>query len=264
MKVACVQFCPEFKNVEANRKKLLDFLRTTDADLICFPELSFTGYFFLSRNEIEPFAFEFQSEIVKEFQYIATDLNRIVIFGFPEKFKGKIFNSAAILLPDSDLSKVYRKTHLFYKERFVFDFGDTGFFVVYDKQRDFKLGVMICYDWRFPEASRTLALMGADLIVCPSNLVTNVWHISMPSRALENKVYFMVTNRIGTETNGGESLLFNGKSGIWDYNGKLLSLASETEEDIIIAEIFPSETRDKSFNEFNNIFTDRRPELYKL
>lgn len=264
MKVACVQFCPKFKDLETNRKKILDFLPRINADLICFPELSFTGYFFLSRNEIRPYAFEFQSDFIQELQGIATNSNKIIVVGFPEKFEDKIFNSAAILFPEHQLSRVYRKTHLFYKERFIFDKGDTGFFVVHDKERDLKLGTMICYDWRFPEASRTLALMGADLIVCPSNLVTNVWHISMPSRALENKVYFLVANRIGTELNDGESLLFNGKSGIWDYNGKLLAIASETQEAIITAEISPFETRDKSFNEFNNIFHDRRPEMYKL
>jgi len=264
MKVACVQFSPQFKDLETNRKKMLGFLSGINADLICFPELAFTGYFFLSRKEIESYAFEFQSDFIQEFQKIATNSNKIIIVGFPEKFQDKIFNSAAILFPEQTLSRVYRKTHLFYKERFVFDAGNTGFFVVHEKERDLRLGTMICYDWRFPEASRTLALMGADLIVCPSNLVTNVWHISMPSRALENKVYFLVANRIGTEFNSGESLFFNGKSGIWDYNGKPLAIASETHEERITAEILPSETRNKSFNEFNNIFNDRRPEMYKL
>ncbi len=264
MKVACVQFCPKFKDIEANRKKILSFLSGINADLICFPEMSFAGYFFLNRKEIEPYAFEFKSDLIQELQEVATNSNKIIVIGFPEKFKDKIFNSAAILFPEPKLTCVYRKTHLFYKERFVFDAGDTGFFVVHDENRDLKLGTMICYDWRFPEVSRTLALMGADLIVCPSNLITNVWHISMPSRALENKVYFLVANRIGTELNNGESLFFNGKSGVWDYNGKPLAVASETHEEIITAEIFPSETRDKSFNEFNNIFRDRRPEMYKL
>lgn len=264
MKVACVQLCPQFKDLQTNRKKILSFLSEVNADLICFPELAFTGYFFLSRKEIEPYAFGFRADFVQELQEIATKSSKIIVVGFPEKFEDKIFNSAAILFPKQRFSRVYRKTHLFYKERFVFDAGDTGFFVVYDKERDLRLGTMICYDWRFPEASRTLALMGADLIVCPSNLVTNVWHISMPSRALENKVYFSVANRIGTEFNSGESLFFNGKSGIWDYNGKPLAIASENQEEVIIAEIFPSETRDKSFNEFNDIFKDRRPEMYKL
>jgi predicted amidohydrolase len=235
---------------------MLGFLSGINADLICFPELAFTGYFFLSRKEIESYAFEFQSDFIQEFQKIATNSNKIIIVGFPEKFQDKIFNSAAILFPEQTLSRVYRKTHLFYKERFVFDAGNTGFFVVHEKERDLRLGSMICYDWRFPEASRTLALMGADLIVCPSNLVTNVWHISMPSRALENKVYFLVANRIGTEFNSGESLFFNGKSGIWDYNGKPLAIASETQEEIITAEIFPSETRKNYFNYFNKFFND--------
>jgi predicted amidohydrolase len=79
--------------------------------------------------------------------------------------------------------------------------------------------MMICYDWRFPEATRSLAHAGADLIVCPSNLVTNVWHKVMPARALENKVYLAVANRIGIESKGEEELFFTNREGYFEIYG---------------------------------------------
>lgn len=262
MKVAVVQFNPNFKQLDVNLDFLKEKSENIQADLICFPEMATSGYFYLSAEELRPFAFEFKSEIIKSFQEISTKNNRIIIFGFPEIFKNQIYNSSAIIFPVSDFSTVYRKTHLFYKEKFVFQPGDTGYFVIKYKPMDIHLGVLICYDWRFPEAARSLGLLGADLIACPSNLVTKVWSKAIPARALENKVYFLVANRIGNEINGNERVEFNGKSGIWDYNGDLLTLASPINEQVLICEIEPSKTRNKKINDFNDIFEDRRPDLY--
>jgi predicted amidohydrolase len=121
---------------------------------------------------------------------------------------------------------------------------------------------MICYDWRFPESARTLALKGADVIVCPSNLVTHVWRMAMPVRAFENKVYLAVANRTGAEHNAGEDVSFNGQTAIYSYTGTVLVDASATDDAVVIAEIDPSETRSKSFNSINDIMKDRREEWY--
>ncbi len=264
MKLAIVQFCPQYAENQKNKEIIIDISENTNADLIVFPELSTSGYFFKSREQVLPYADSFQEGFCRQMQEIATRKDRIIVYGFPEidKNTDELFNSAAILFPDASLSKVYRKTHLFYKEHFFFSPGNTGFFVIEDKSRDFLLGTMICYDWRFPEAARTLALKGADLIVCPSNLVTHLWHGVMPARAVENKVYFAVANRTGTEVNDGEELFFNGESAIYDYNGKQICKAGIKEEQILFAEIEPQKTRNKSFNEFNDLFKDRRPDLY--
>lgn len=262
MKVAAVQFCPKFKDVETNFNFLLQKSKEIDSELICFPELALSGYFFLSKEELRPFAIDFDSTIIKEIQNVSTSTGKIILFGFPEREGDRFYNSCAILFPDNKYSTKYRKTHLFYKERFIFEVGNTGFFVVEYPEKDIRLGIMICYDWRFPEAARTLALKGADLITCPSNLVTKIWHNVMPARAIENKVFLLVANRIGSETNGGETLHFNGKSGIWDYNGNLMVTASDESENTLIAEIIPQETRNKNIDQFNNIFLDRRPKYY--
>lgn len=262
MKVAIVQFKPNFKQLESNLEYIKNKSEDVDADLVCFPEMATSGYFFISRDELRPFTFDFSSEIIQTFQDISTKFNRIIIFGFPERSGEKYFNSAAIIFPEEGLSCVYRKTHLFYKEKLIFDPGDTGYFVKFYRTFDLNLGVMICYDWRFPEASRSLAILGADLIACPSNLITKVWTTAIPTRALENHLYFMVANRIGVEINNNEQVEFNGKSGIWNYNGELITLASPTDEQVLICEIEPAKSRSKKINAFNDVFADRRPEMY--
>jgi len=262
MKIDVVQFCPKLFDKAYNLNKINDIISGSKADIIVLPELATTGYFFTSREEVNEYAETMQGNTYQQWQKLAKEKDIIIVAGFAEKCDDKLFNSAAVIFPDEEYSTVYRKTHLFYRERFCFDKGDTGFNVIEYEEKDLRLGTMICYDWRFPEAARTLALKGADLIVSPSNLVTDVWHISTPSRALENKVYFAVANRIGTEKRESEELYFNGMSAIYSFNGQLLSKAEETSEEIISAELDLKKTRDKSFNEFNDIFTDREPDLY--
>ncbi len=262
MKIQVAQFCPRLLDKTYNIEKINNIISDSDADIIVLPELATTGYFFTSREEVEKYAETTEEGTYTKWQQIAKEKDIIIVAGFAEKAGDKLFNSAAVIFPDEEYSSVYRKTHLFYKERFCFDKGDTGFEVIDYEPKDLRLGTMICYDWRFPEAARTLALKGADLIVSPSNLVTDVWHISTPSRALENKVYFAVANRVGTEKREDEELYFNGKSAIYSYNGQLMSKAEETTEEVIFAEINPLSTRNKSFNEYNDIFKDRESELY--
>jgi predicted amidohydrolase len=262
MLLSLVQFNPIFGEVETNSSKMKEYIKNTKSDIIVFPELCTSGYDFNDETEVKKYGFKFNSDFINTFAALAQDLNKIIIFGFPEISDDKTYNSCALLFPDKSYNCVYRKTHLFFRERFCFNETDLGFFVIDYKPFDIKIGPMICYDWRFPEAARTLALKGADLMVCPANLVTNVWHISTPSRALENKVYFAVANRTGIENRNGNELIFNGASKIYSFNGTILADCDTNSECEIVAEIEPQKTRNKSFNEFNDIFKDRRPQFY--
>ncbi len=262
MKLSVIQFQPQFGELEANAAKILSYCENIESDILVFPELAFSGYDFTNRDEALSYSEEFGTVYTGELQNISTRLNKIICVGFVERKDDKLFNAAALIFPDSKYSASYHKVHLFFRERFVFDEAEKGYFVVNYPDFDINIGPMICYDWRFPEASRTLALKGADLILCPSNLVTKVWHIATPARALENKVYFAVANRTGFENRNGNDLEFNGGSVIHSYNGNNLAKASYSSEEVISAEIYPEETRKKSFNEFNDIFTDRRPKFY--
>jgi predicted amidohydrolase len=260
--ISCFQFAPLLKEKARNIEYVLKKIDECDSDILVFPELATCGYFFINRDEVREIADDKDSEFLKNIQQKATEQNKIIACGFAERDGEKLFNSCVVAMPEVLKTRIYRKTHLFYKEKYCFDAGDTGFFVIEDEQRDIRIGTMICYDWRFPEASRTLGLLKADIIVCPSNLVTDVWHIAMPARALENKVYLAVANRTGTEKRGEEELLFKGKSAIYSYNGSALAIADAESEEEIRAEIEPFKTRDKSFNAENDIFKDRVTQFY--
>lgn len=261
MRLAVAQFRPAFADVHANMEHILHVIRSADADVVVLPELATSGYFFLSRAEVQRVAEPLDGPSVLAMRDAAEETGCVVVCGFPERDGNNVYNSAAIIVPGMP-TRVYRKTHLFYKERQCFDAGDTGFFVVDLPHLDCRLGTMICYDWRFPEAARTLALRGADVIACPSNLVTNIWRMAMPVRALENKVYLAVANRTGTETNEGEEVTFNGDSVIYQYNGSVMASGNALDDAILVAEVDPAATRSKSFNDVNDIFADRRPEHY--
>ncbi len=261
-RVGAVQFAPELGNIKANLERIRGLADEAACRLLVLPELASTGYFFLDRDELYDLAEEPDSgEFCGWVRSFARDHSTVVVAGFAERSGNRLYNSALIALPDESY-RVYRKTHLFYKEHLVFEPGDTGFFVV--EWEGVRIGTMICYDWRFPESARTLALRGADIIPHPSNLVArkHLWGPTMQTRSFENKVISITANRYGTERRSGEELLFSGESQIVDMNGVIAAEAGAAEDRLITAELFPAKTRSKRFNPFNDLFGDRRPGMY--
>jgi predicted amidohydrolase len=262
IRLATIQFTPRLGDRQANLEAIQKLIAPVDADIIVLPELCTSGYFFVSRDELAPLTEAPGGVACAFFQRLADEKQAIIIAGMPEAADGRFYNSVFVFRPSVAELLIYRKAHLFYKERFVFEPGDTAFPVIRDERLDLSIGIMLCYDWRFPEVARSLALGGAELIACPSNLVTDAWRKVMPARAIENKLYVAVANRCGTETNDGETLLFKGVSAVYDPWGEAVALAGAEGDAVLLAEIDPRPCRDKSFNEFNDIFADRRPELY--
>ncbi len=152
--------------------------------------------------------------------------------------------------------------HLYYHINIFFKRGDLGF-PVFDTAFG-KVGMMICYDWFFPEAMRTLALKGAQLIAHPSNLVLPHCPDAMVTRCLENKVFSATANRIGTEDRGGHKLSFIGKSEIVSPKGEILTRLTSNEAGISVVEINLADALNKRLNEFNDAFGDRDVASYKL
>jgi predicted amidohydrolase len=262
LKVAAVQFTPGFGQKEENLRRMERLVAGVAADVFVFPELCTTGYFFQSRAEAAAAAETADGRSARFFLDLARARRAVVVAGFAEEQAGRLFNSCLVALPEEDRCRIYRKTHLFYKERLCFDPGDTGFFVVEDAGRDVRIGPMVCYDWRFPESARVLTLLGAELIVCPANLVTDAWTLVMPARAIENQIFLVVANRCGSEARGGETLQFKGCSAIYDWKGSALCRAAAEGDEVLVADIRPAETRNKAFNPLNDVLADRRPALY--
>jgi predicted amidohydrolase len=264
MIIAALQFCPAFLDVDANLRTLESHLEAVDADLVVLPELCTTGYFFHDAEQLQSVAEEDDGRSLQFFRRQAADRNMVIVAGYAERDGAAIYNSAATVFPDGRVER-YRKVHLFGEEKRHFAPGNLGFPVLRWGDR-LRLGVMICYDWRFPEAARTLALKGAQVIAHPSNLVAapRHWVPVMRARAFENKVFAVTANRNGEERRDDERLVFHGCSQIVAPNGTILEEVDEPYEGWLTADIDPTKADDKSFSPWNDIMADRRPDSYEL
>lgn len=261
MKVGFYQFQPHFMQPEKNYSIIFHAIKQTEADLLVFPELAITGYNFESREQLEKVAEPpYSSDGVKELSHLAREKNMGIVIGFAEKEGNHIFNSA-LFIDSQGIRHIYRKVHLFFREKFLFEPGDKPFEVLEFKES--KLGIMICFDWFFPEVTRLLALKGADIICHPSNLVLNYCQNVMIGRTIENLLFIITANRIGTETASHGDLTFTGQSQIVAPRGKLLYRSEPDMEDLFVTDIDPHEARNKHITELNNLLEDRRPGFYR-
>jgi predicted amidohydrolase len=261
-KVGVVQFRPLFLNVQENLKKLENLLSSVQADLLVLPELATSGYLFKNKQELEAVAESAVDGVtVRFFKKLAKEMNTSYVVGFAEKEGKQYYNSSLLANPDGQVF-IYRKTHLFFEEKQWFQPGNLGF-NVFAAKNGVKVGLMICFDWIFPESSRTLTLRGAQIIAHSANLVLPWCQQAMITRSLENQVFSITANRIGTEVNGESELTFTGMSQILSTKGEILHRCTEQEETVQIVEICPEKADDKQITKYNHLFSDRRPELYE-
>ncbi|MCF7911525.1 MAG: beta-ureidopropionase [Candidatus Cloacimonetes bacterium] len=246
---------------EKNLETMVNLVSKTKADLIVFPELATSGYTFINLSEVEQVAETFQ----KGLTYIvmkkaAWDNNCSIVLGFVEEDAGNFYNSAMLINPDGS-SYLYRKTHLFLHEKSFFSPGDTGF-QVFPAKNNIKIGIMICFDWIFPEAARSLMLNGAQIIAHPANLVLPWCQQAMLTRSIENRVFTITANRTGVEKNNSLSNAFTGQSQITSPLGERLLQADDSSQITGIFDIFPEIADNKSVTAMNDLITDRRQKYY--
>lgn len=262
-RVGVCQYKPKLFAVSDNLKKLEDMLspHAGKADLMVLPELAPSGYVFSSKEEVLSVAEDpLDGPTATLFKKIAHRYETSFVIGFAEKCREKVYNSAMLVNPDRSV-KVYRKTHLFFEEKRWFLPGDTGF-KVFKAKKDVAVGLMVCFDWIFPESARTLALRGAQIICHPANLVLPWCQQAMPTRAIENRVFTITSNRTGLEKNKGREFFFTGQSQITDVKGKIYHRMNEDEESVFIQEIETDDALDKNVTEFNNVISDLRYDQY--
>lgn len=261
MRVGYYQFRPLFGRVEKNLIKVVKSLSEAEADLIVLPELPFTGYYFQNRDELKALAEEpAKSPTVDSLIELCKARNFHIVTGFAEKAADRYFNSALLIGPKG-VRHTYRKIHLFNEEKNWFDPGDTPLAV--QKVQGAKIGIMVCFDWIFPEVTRALSVMGADIICHPSNLVLSFCQDTMLSRCLENAVYAITANRFGSDNRPQGSLRFTGKSQVVAPKGRLINRSASQRNDLFICDIDPTLARNKQITDLNDIMTDRRPDFYR-
>src|SRR5262245_10407798 len=265
--IAGIQCDPRIARPDLNLEMIADLAaraRAAGASLAIFPECAVSGYCFDSVEEALAVAEPVPGPATTALVAIAKRLDLHLVVGLLERAGELLYNVAALVGPNGLIGS-YRKIHLPFLgvDRFTAH-GRAGF-QVYDTPLA-RIGVNICYDCSFPESSRVMMLAGADLITLPTNWPESggcaVPDFVVPTRALENKVYYAAVNRVGNE----RGVRFIGRSSIVDPYGKTLAVADDSEK-LLLAEINPALSRDKRIvrvpgeHEIHRL-NDRRPDQY--
>ena len=197
---------------------------------------------------------------VTEMKKIAKRKRLNLVFGMAQKSQRKYYN-AAVYVSAKGKVEIYQKVHLFEREKLFFARGKSLKVI---STGETKLGIMICFDWIFPEVSRSLTLKGAQIICHPSNLVLPYAQSAMKTRCIENRVFAITANRIGTERRGTGTLTFTGGSQVVDPTGEVIVSAGDRSESLKVIDVNIEEAKNKNVTPANDIIDDRVPSLYSV
>ncbi|WP_308218815.1 N-carbamoylputrescine amidase [Vibrio salinus] len=264
------------KNIQT-AEKLVRQATKQGAQIILLQELFETPYFCIEISEsYHKLASTLENnEAFGRLSRLAKELQVVLPFSWYERAGNVSFNSVAVIDADGSLLGIYRKTHIpdsdGYLEKYYFSPGDTGFKVW--KTRYANIGVGICWDQWFPEAARSMALQGAELLFYPTAIGSEPsqpemdsqphWQRTMQGHAAANQIPVIASNRTGTETAQFRdlSLTFFGSSFITDYTGEVVEKAPREGQQVLTHEF------DLDNIEFQRrawgLFRDRRPEHYE-
>ncbi len=261
---AFVQTRPKFGRNEENIESAIRLVSRVDADLYVFPELCNSGYAFTSKRECLALSESLNNgNSVEQLLSYSEKRKCAVVAGLAEKEGQRTFNSSVVIERGKILG-TYRKMHLFFREKLWFSASNRGFRTFFLEKIGCKIGVLICFDWFFPEASRKLALEGAEVICHPSDLVmSGKAQVGMMARAFENRVFVITANRVGFENRGPKDRFrFTGMSQIISPDMDKLAAAGKTETAAKVAQMNLDLAKKKYVTPLNNILSDRRPSYY--
>jgi predicted amidohydrolase len=242
MKIALVQYSPAWEDKEANKNKIQSLIKDiAGVELLVFPEMSLTGFTMKSKEMSETI----QGDSFRYFSSIAKEKNTNIFAGIIERRKNRIYNTLIHIKPDGNLVKLYRKIHPFSYSGENKNYN-AGTKPAYTKIKNWKIGLTICYDLRFPELFRKYGKKRTHFIVNIANWPdTRIehWRALLKARAIENQCYVAGVNRVGKDP----KLNYVGFSSVFDPMGKEI-VAAENEEKVIVAELdknFVNEVREK-------------------
>lgn len=265
------------RDVETNVATAERLVRRAAADggqIILIPEL-FEGHYFCKDQKASDHARALPVDdhpTIRHFQAVASELGVVLPISVFERANNALFNTVAMIDADGSMMGIYRKSHIpdgpGYTEKFYFSPGDTGF-RVWDTAHG-KVGVGICWDQWFPEAARSMALMGAEVLLYPTAIGSEPpnptwdssghWQRVMQGHAGANITPVVASNRTGHEVGDPTEITFYGSSFIADGTGAKVAEANRTEETVLLA-TFERATLQEMRTVWG-LFRDRRPELY--
>ncbi|MFZ9308312.1 MAG: N-carbamoylputrescine amidase [Ilumatobacteraceae bacterium] len=276
MRVAAIQMSMAVDTATniAVAERLVRDAAAQGAHIVLIPEL-FEGHYFCKDQRAE----ELQRArpldghpTIAHFAKVARELQVVLPLSLFERANNAYFNTVVVVDADGAVLGKYRKSHIpdgpGYSEKFYFSPGDTGFRVWQTKFG--AVGVGICWDQWFPEAARSMALLGADVILYPTAIGSEPqnptwdssahWQRVMQGHAAANLVPVVAANRTGREVGNPTTVTFYGSSFITDATGEKVAEAGRDDERVLVAEIDVEANR--AMRAAWGLFRDRRPELY--
>lgn len=261
MKVAICSTRPKLADKKSNIAKIENYINKVKSDIYVFGEMALTGYGI--KDEIRDVAEKKDGPSIEYIKKIAKKKNCYIVFGMPLKddlIEGLIHNSAIMVHPDGRVdayNKWFLPTSGPFEEKIFFDEGED--LRVFDTKFG-KIGLIICYDLFAPELCKAYSLLGANIIICLSatpSVNRKYFETLIPARALENTVFMVYVNIVGTQ----ENMVFWGGSQIYDPLGNLLIKAPYFKESVKTFEI---DTRQIAIARANRpVLRDVRPEVYE-
>lgn len=238
------------------------------ARLVVLPELAPSGYAFRDREEAWAAGEPLDGPSVTALRQVSAEASVTVVVGVALR-EGDRLSNAAVVLEDGEVLGVYRKSHLWARETLLFTPGEQGPLVV--RTRCGVVGVLVCYDLEFPELVRVAAASGAEVVAAPVNW-PNLGHpgdqlpievVKAQAAAAYYGVYVVVADRYGDERGtrwlGGSCII--APSG-YLLAGPATAPGAAAREGLLLADIDPAATHDKSLSDHNDRFRDRRADLY--
>ena len=275
--VSCTQMRCDWDiqdNIQRAEKLILQ-AADQGAQIILLQELFETPYFPIDQQAKH---FDLASVLddqttIKKMRKIAQKMKVVLPISFFERSGQVYYNSVVIIDADGEIVGHYRKSHIpqfpGYEEKFYFSPGDTGFKAI--QTRYGCLGVGICWDQWFPEAARIMALKGAEILLYPTAIGSEIfspdldskdhWQLVMCGHAAANIVPVISSNRVGKEVSGTNEIEFYGSSFICDHKGKIIKSADKTSESVLTHTFDLNEIRD--YRRSWGVFRDRRTSLYR-
>ena len=272
MRVGVVQTDPQLGDVRGNLGKCLEWLEKAAASgcaLVVLPECALSGYMFADASEAGRAAIAVPGPQTDTLVAACRRLGLHCVIGVLERGGGTppettLLNTAVLLGPGGIIG-TYRKSHIALIGVDCFTTSGAEAYEVFETPVG-RIGLQICYDWRFPEITRVLALAGAEIVAHPTNSPVASRELAdyLPrARAAENAVYFLTANRVGTESGAR----FFGRSQVVDPLGTVVAQADDASESLIVAdidlELARNKTKEPGAGQYAvRLFSDRRPELY--
>ncbi len=263
---AVAQLAPRIGDVEGNRQRAaaaIGAAAQAGASLVVLPELCSSGYVFADAQEARSLAEPIDGPSVEQWRALSREHDLAIVAGLCELDDESAVRNSAVVIDSGELRAVYRKSHLWDREKLCFEPGSSPPVVV--ETRAGFVGVAICYDAFFPEVMRMLSLAGADVIAVPMNapvlapplepLVADL--ITACASAQTNRVYVAQADRTGPE----RGVDWVGASVIVDPDGRMLT-AQAPGEALLTATVDLARARSKRFGERNDVLADRRLDLY--